>query len=109
MPKINNKILINNSEIYDDYFKERGVKSIEHNSFGNLNLDFNQEFYSYNIHVWRKGDTMIRLANKYYNDYSLWYLIGFFNKKPIDSLYNLGETVKIPTNIEDVIFLINQG
>lgn len=109
MPKIFKKTIINDSEMYDDFYEQRGVKSIKHNLLKNLNLSFNQEDYSYTLHVWRKGDTMIRLANKYYNNFSFWYIIGYFNKKPVDSMYETGETIKIPSNIRDINFLISQG
>ena len=108
MPKINNNIIINNSEIYDDFFKDRGVNKIEHNSLGSIGLNFNQENYAYTNHVWRKGDTLIRLANTYYRDLSYWYVIGYFNKKPTDSMYELGETIKIPLNPDNIITLIRR-
>tara|TARA_A100001201_G_scaffold85006_2_gene75248 strand:- start:2546 stop:2875 length:330 start_codon:yes stop_codon:yes gene_type:complete len=108
MPKISNNIIINNSELYDDFFDERGVNNIEHNSLGSLNLNFNPENYANTKHVWRKGDTLIRLANTYYRDFSYWYIIGYFNKKPIDSLYELGETIMIPSNPDNIRALIQR-
>lgn len=109
MPKIFNNTVVNDSELYDDFFNERGVLNIKHNLLRNLNLEFNQEDYSYSVHIWRKGDTMIRLANRYYSNFNFWYIIGFFNKKPVDSMYEIGETIKIPNNIRDITFLISQG
>lgn len=109
MPKSKRKIIINDSEMYDDFFEERGVNKIVHNSLNPLNLSFNPNSYAYQVHVWRKGDTLIRLANKYYNNYSNWYIIGFFNKKPIDSLYEIGENIKIPSNPDNIRSLISQG
>ena len=109
MPKIFNKTISNDSEMYDDFFEQRGVAKIKHNLLKNLNLNFNQEDYSYTAYTWRKGDTMIRLANRYYGNFNFWYIIGYFNKKPVDSMYEIGETIKIPNNTRDVNFLISQG
>ena len=108
MPKINNRVIINNSEIYDDFFKDRGVNNIKHNSLGSIGLNFNQENYASRDHVWRKGDTLIRLANTYYRDFSYWYVIGYFNKKPVDSMYELGETIKVPLNPDNILNLIER-
>ena len=108
MPKIKSTTIINNSEIYDDFFEDRGVNKIEHNSLRPINLNFNQENYAYQNHVWRKGDTLIRLANTYYRDISYWYVIGYFNKKPVDSMYELGEIIKIPSNPDNILTLIRR-
>lgn len=106
MPKIKNKELMNNSEIYQDFFEERGVKKILHNSVPNINFNFNQEAHAYKKHIWRKGDTLIRLSNKYYQTFSYWHVIGFFNKKPIDTMYLLGEEIKIPINVTTILGLM---
>jgi len=108
MPKIKNSVIINNSEMYDDFFEDRGVNHIKHNSLGSLNLAFNQENYAYTNHVWRKGDTLIRLADTYYKQFSYWYIIAYFNKKPVDSMYDLGENIKIPSNPDNILSLIRR-
>jgi len=98
VPKIKNFTKINNFDSYDELFEQRGVKQISYDSLQALYVNFNADNHASKDHVWRRNDTMIRLANDHYGDYSLWHIIGFFNKKPTDHHFKAGETIKIPLN-----------
>jgi len=102
MPKVFNESLIIDSDLYDNLLDLRGLKNITINISKRLPEDFNPESYAYSTHVWSKRDRLIKLANIYYGNYKYWYIIGFFNNKPIDHLYKLGETIKIPSNPETI-------
>ena len=62
-----------------------------------------KKLLSTQYHIWKQGDKLYKLANIYYNDTSLWWLIGWYNKKPIDSLYSIGDLVEIPTPVQTVL------
>jgi len=98
MPKIKNLTRTNNSELYDDLFDQRGVRSISYDSLQAFYIDFDPDDHASKDYVWRRNDTMIRLAASHYKNYSLWHIIGFFNKKPTDHHFKVGETIKIPLN-----------
>ena len=53
-------------------------------------------------YVWKQGDSLPKLAHEFYGDVRLWWVIPWFNKKPLVSDYKLGNLLEIPTNIEDV-------
>ncbi len=42
------------------------------------------------------GDRMYKFAKEIYNDTELWWLIAWFNNKPTDTHWKIGETVYIP-------------
>jgi hypothetical protein len=50
-------------------------------------------------------DRFDRLAQQYYNDYTLWWVISIANDNlPQNSLYPpVGEQIRIPTNISEIL------
>jgi hypothetical protein len=57
-----------------------------------------------------EGDRFDILANQYYNDPSLWWIISIANEDlPQDSLYLPKETqIRIPSNVTEVLTLYRQ-
>ena len=51
--------------------------------------------------VWQIGSRLHKISEKYYNDPSYWWLIGFYNKKPTDANYSIGDVVKVPVSLEE--------
>jgi hypothetical protein len=100
----NSRRLVTN-EFTSELLKSRGDKQIQFSSIPKMGLinenDYNSLSISY--HIWSQGDKLYKLANTYYGDSSLWWIIAWFNKKPIDSLYLLGDTVQIPTPIQNAL------
>ena len=56
-------------------------------------------------HTWKVGDRYYNLANQYYGDPQLWWVIAWYNSKPTDAHINLGELIMVPTDLEYVIEL----
>ena len=46
--------------------------------------------------TWKVGTRMDKLAAQYYGDSSLWWLIAWFNKKPTEASWTIGDTIYIP-------------
>tara|TARA_Y100000592_G_C5379106_1_gene272493 strand:- start:518 stop:862 length:345 start_codon:yes stop_codon:yes gene_type:complete len=53
--------------------------------------------------VWGSSSRLFNLADKYYNDPTLWWVIAMFNQKPTEAHFILGETVFIPLPLEKVL------
>lgn len=62
------------------------------------------DFFS---HVWKQGDSLYKLADEYYNDPELWWVITWFNKKPLPSDYKLGDIVEILSDYNDAYMFID--
>ena len=48
------------------------------------------EFEVLEEHVWSKSDSLIKLANRFYNNSTMWWTIGIINGKPTDAHYKIG-------------------
>jgi len=53
-------------------------------------------------HVWKQGDNLYKLAHQHYGDPKLWWIIAWFNKKPLPSDYALGDLVYVPFPLSEV-------
>ena len=60
----------------------------------------NIDFFLYNF---KQGDRFFKLAQRFFNDANLWYLIALLNRKPTEAHVKPGEKIKIPTNIAQAI------
>lgn len=52
--------------------------------------------YTIQFETWATGQRLYKLANKYYGDPQYWWIISFFNKKPTEQHFNIGDTIQIP-------------
>ena len=98
--------LVNNTRPeYDEIFKERGVSRIVHYSFS----DFKQlrirdiPEVMLNPHIWTPSDRYYKLANTYYSDPTYWWIIAFFNNKPLETDVKVGDKLLIPTPLGAIL------
>jgi len=95
----------NNDPSYIKQFSSRKVDSIEQyvspNFTWDASLDFEEEY-------WGVGSRFYKLADKYYGDASLWWIIPWFNQKPLETDFNAGDPVMIPVPLERVLNIFNR-
>ena len=108
MPKMKSNQIIIEDDMYYEVLQDRDVNSIIIDSIKEIPKNFDTENYAYNKYVWKRGDKLIRLSYKFYGNYESWPAIGFFNGKPVDHLYQPGETIKIPANVEQILGIIGE-
>tara|TARA_R110002110_G_scaffold74516_1_gene197161 strand:- start:273 stop:629 length:357 start_codon:yes stop_codon:yes gene_type:complete len=53
--------------------------------------------------VWETGSRFYKLAAKYYGDSSLWWIIAWFNQKPLETDFAAGDVVMIPLPLDRVL------
>jgi hypothetical protein len=92
---------INDNEGYrKKFFKDaRGVHQIQQYDTAVLNFPDSSEItddLSLDTETWQVGTRMDKLAHQYYGDASLWWLIAWFNKKPTEGSWSIGDLVYIP-------------
>lgn len=61
------------------------------------------ESISFSFEIWKVGSRLHKISEKYYGDPTYWWVIGLYNKKPIDADYSLGDVVKVPMPLEEAI------
>jgi len=96
---------INNELLYEDHFIKRKVRFIEQYTTPKLKHPSVAQVASLtNVqHVWKHGDKYYKLANQYYNDPKLWWVIAWYNRKPTEAHVALGKIIYIPLPLEDIL------
>lgn len=97
--------VLNSREIYRELFESRGLKYIRHYDTANLEFPTSKELALLDIetHVWSRGDRLWKISSEYYGDPRLWWLLGWFNKKPTDGHFEIGDLVQVPFPLERVL------
>jgi hypothetical protein len=87
---------------YSRFTTSNGIKQ-----YPSLNLKFptDSQIQSYSIQIesWTLGQRLYKLADKYYGDPQYWWIIAFFNRKPTEQHFALGDTVEIPLPLNAVL------
>lgn len=105
----NQNVFVNKKEAYKRFLERtRGLKEI--NQFSTPKFKYptqidRQGFRSVN-HVWSSADRYFKLADKYYGDPSMWWVIAFYNQKPTESHISLGDVIYVPIPLESILFYI---
>ncbi len=99
MPKyLNDQNGILSDDLYFEVFQKKEVKFLKIRRSNNFKKMQDMELEIGQEHIWSQGDTLFRLANKYYGSYELWWTIGLINNKPTDGHYKVGDLVYIISN-----------
>jgi len=105
----NQEVFTNIDEAYKRYLKKtRGMSQIrQYNTpvFKHPTLEDTKNFSTIS-HVWTTGDRYFKLADEYYDDASLWWVIALYNQKPTEMHVSLGDIIYIPVPLETVLFYI---
>jgi hypothetical protein len=95
----------NDLDFYSKQIKARGKKRIEQyrpRPFGTLPEDVDRQLVK-NKRVWTVSTKLYKLADEFYGDMDLWWVIGYYNNKPIDLSWNVGDEIIIPTPVRIIL------
>jgi len=53
--------------------------------------------------VYTMGDRLYKFAYEYYGDVDYWWIIAWYNNKPTDTHFNIGDIVYIPRELDVAI------
>jgi len=88
-------ILLNKAAQIKPLLDDRGVESITH--YGTFDMNsIKLSYESPTYHVWSYGDRYFKLAQHYYNNPQLWWIIAKFNNRPTENMNAYGDIVLIP-------------
>ena len=105
----NQNVFVNINEAYRRYLKKsRGMENIKQYDTPAFKHPDKDEIKNFNTvkHIWGTGDRLYKLADEYYDDPTMWWVIALFNQKPTEFHLKLGDVVYIPTPLESVLFYI---
>ena len=86
----------------EEIFTNRGVEQIRQYTTPKMKNPTEEELMRipYEVHYWGAGDRYFKLAQRYYNDHNMLYIIALFNQKPTEGQIIIGEEIKIPTDLQ---------
>ena len=85
------KIIKNDAEVYEELVENRDRTFISHHKTPRLR------------HIWKLGDRYWKLATIHYGDPSYWWVIAWYNKKPVENMLTIGDTIIIPKPLQTVL------
>jgi nucleoid-associated protein YgaU len=108
MRYINQKVFKNARDAYKRYLKTRGMKLIHQYDTPKFKYpsDIDASNFTTIKHIWTTGDRYFKLADKYYDDPEMWWVIAFYNQKPTEFHAKLGDVIYIPIPLETILFYI---
>lgn len=97
--------LFNSRELYRKQLEARDVEFIRHYASPSLRYPTTGELNQLDIqnHVWRYGDRLWKVAESFYSDPELWWVIAWFNRKPTENHFQQGDVVMVPFPLEKVL------
>jgi nucleoid-associated protein YgaU len=100
-------IRINDHELYRDVFVKKNLTSNTLRQYVTAQMKYptEEQISKLNLiqHVWTRGDKFYKLAQEHYGDPSLWFVIAWFNKKPTEHHFVLGEILYVPLPLNSVL------
>ncbi len=106
MNRYRNFDLVNNeSAFYLKQRRARGKKNIQQirlRPFGAIDEDTRARIIE-RKDTWKVGSKLYKLATRYYGDQDLWWVIGYYNNKPIDTEWEVGDEILIPTPVSVIL------
>lgn len=86
-------------------YSRSNVNGIKQYPTLNLSFPTAEQIQRYNVQLetWGIGQRLYKLADKYYGDPQYWWVIAFFNKKPTEQHFSIGDSVQIPLPLDIVL------
>ena len=98
-------IIPTESFFYKKQLDRRGVKRINHyalRTFSSLPDEIKRRL-TITKSVWTAGTTLAKVSNDVYGNQDFWWVIGYYNNKPIDADWTVGDEILIPTPLQTIL------
>ena len=100
---------LNRDPLYSEQMRKRNLRHIIHWKTAQFTYPDSSELNELNIvqTIWTQGTRFYKLASEYYGDSRYWWIIPWFNQKPLESDFRRGDIVSIPLPLSDVILFFD--
>lgn len=102
----------NASSTAKSLLEKRGLSEIDFYNFLKLRSpdpEGDQEFADLHktveTRIFSMGSSMYKYSYEYYGTIDFWWVIAWYNNRPTDSHFKIGETVEIPTDLDRAVEL----
>jgi hypothetical protein len=97
--------MINYNELYKKYFNSKSNPFVEHYvtpDYSRFDDDFikNLDTIKY---TWKSGDSWWKISQAFFGRPSYGWILGLLNRKPMEWMVTVGDTIIVPRAIEDII------
>ena len=102
----NRFVFLNSDELYEDILRRKRITSLKQYQtrlFTNLRSKPGIET---STHIWKTGDRYYKLANTYYGNPQLWWIIALYNQKPTEGHLRIGDVIEIPSPINLLLYYL---
>ena len=102
----NRFVFSNNDELYESILRRKRITALrqyETRIFPRLQSLRSIESV---LHIWKTGDRYYKLANAYYGNPQLWWVIALYNQKPTEGHLRRGDAIRIPTSLNLVLYYL---
>jgi|TARA_R110002020_G_scaffold139934_4_gene311095 nucleoid-associated protein YgaU len=102
---------VNESEFYEEFIEKRGLNKINQYATPKippLTKKVRRKFTSVR-HVWTMGDKYFKIADKFYGDPRLWWVVAWYNQKPNEGMLKVGDVIFIPQPLNKVLTFFDYG
>ena len=98
-----------NDERYVHFLHKRGIQQALYYTKPELRYPTDDEIISLNLIgiSWKPGDSLAKYAFQYYNSYSDWWIIAYFNKISSEFELREGDSIFIPMPRDEIFKMIN--
>jgi hypothetical protein len=100
-------IIVNRSYdyLFSPIFRNRKIFKLTQYTIANLKFPTIDEIMDLEIEtkVWTAGEKYFKLAHEYYGNSEYWWIIAWYNKKPLETDFKGGEVVEIPMPLEIIL------
>tara|TARA_R110000824_G_scaffold8737_3_gene39556 strand:- start:22489 stop:22836 length:348 start_codon:yes stop_codon:yes gene_type:complete len=106
--RFNNKRVFQNRHpdyLFSDFFRRRNLKApVQYGTF-RMRHPTPEESLELNIvkKVWGTGDKYFNLAHKHYGDVQYWWVIAWWNRRPLETSFIPGDIVEIPSPLNKIL------
>jgi hypothetical protein len=97
--------ITNDVETYEDLTADRGLSFIKHFRVPRLRHPTARERSNFTRirHTWKLGDRYWKLSAEHYNNSKYWWVIAWYNQKPVENMLTIGDTIIIPKPLQSVL------
>jgi hypothetical protein len=103
-----NRVVMSNTSLdylFSDILRRRGVKTMQ--QYGTANIPFLtvDQILQLNVAtvIWTVGSKYFKLADEFYGEPEYWWVIAWYNQKPLEADISPGDVIEVPAPLELVL------
>ena len=96
---------VNSEVIYFEQLDNRDVPYVPQYVTPNFSNPTEEQISDLTVlsYIWSRGDRLYKLSDEFYGDPTYWWVIAWFNQKPLESDFKIGDVIGVPIPLEEVL------